>query len=51
MIVQENAATRNVHFCILIQRRKLKSVRGTTEDFADMVNVSSVCVCRCVGHI
>ena len=37
MIVQENAATKNVHFYILIQRRKSKSVHGTIEDFADMV--------------
>jgi len=37
-------ATKNVLFCILIQRRKLKSVHGTTEGFADMVNVCSVCL-------
>jgi len=43
MIVQENVATKNVRFCTLIQRRKLESVHGTTEDFADMVKVFSVC--------
>jgi len=43
MIVQENVATKNVHFCTLIQRRKLKCVHGMIEAFVDMVNICSVC--------